>query len=188
MYQIRNLLFSVENTDKKSRVVFLSSKSRTYFPEDPGVSRFAIEYAMNCAPGDVPNPKYLPCESKLCAGGISNKGYRIGGLSGPRFAKDFLQNNPAPNAYQQWVAVPLPRKKIKIKKELPKKSMPGISLEEGRRASESDILQEMSTHLGSHAKMTQEELRNLCLQSFIGFGSHLAVTRFKKESKFQTVG
>jgi hypothetical protein len=55
----------------------MSSKARTYFPEDPGSSRFGIAYSMSCAPGDVPNPNYLPSDDRLNKP-ISTKGFGMG--------------------------------------------------------------------------------------------------------------
>lgn len=70
--------------DKSQKICFLSGKEREYFPAQPGFSRHAVEYSMNCHPGDVPNPSYFPSEDRLQKP-ISLKGYGIGGLSAPRF-------------------------------------------------------------------------------------------------------
>jgi hypothetical protein len=47
------------------KICFGSGKSREYYPENPGHTRHGIAYAMNCHPGDVPNPSYVPSDDRL---------------------------------------------------------------------------------------------------------------------------
>jgi hypothetical protein len=72
---------------------------REYYPEKPGHSRMGVEFSMNCAPGDVPNPNYTPTPLGVNKP-ISLLGFGIGGLLGPRFVKDIHAETPDPGQYQ----------------------------------------------------------------------------------------
>jgi len=194
---LANLLdqFETANSSPKAHkgVVFLSTGARKYFPEDPGSSRFGVAYSMMKAPGEVPNPNYLPPNNRLYKPAIiSAKGYGIGGLSAPRFAKDVRDNNPAPNAYNILPEIPVPPKRRSTLKALEFASHPSsttFTADDGKKSSELDLSSIVQqSHELNPIKLSKAQLRNLCLQTFISFGSTLAVPRMGKDPKWHCVG
>ena len=101
-----NYLFVLVTRSPKPKVAFLSSQDRTYYPEDPGCSRFGIEYALNQHDDEVPNPSVGSNTFSILEKPwvVSRKGYGIGGLSGPRFPIDIHELVPAPNVYQPHIS------------------------------------------------------------------------------------
>jgi len=89
----------------KPKIAFLSGMEREYFPENPGHDRFAIAFSMSKKPTDTPQPNYTPMRFGLLSRPISKKGYGIGGLLGPRFAREYNEDVPGPGAYQPDITV-----------------------------------------------------------------------------------
>jgi hypothetical protein len=94
--------------------------------------------------------------------------------------------NPAPNAYQQWVAVPLPETKKKESK-LKRSSAPETSGGDEKKISVPKEPESQTTMLLA-LEAKKKKAREMCLQSLIGFGSHLSESRFRKDANFQNVG
>lgn len=147
----------------------------------------------------MPNPNYLPPNNRLYKPAIiSTKGYGIGGLSGPRFAKDSRENNPAPNAYNVLPETPLPPKRKSLLKALELSKMSSantltnttltFTTEDGKKLSELDLSIVKPHHELHPIQLSKARLRNLCLQTFISFGSTLAVPRLGKDPKWHNVG
>ncbi|CAG7731092.1 unnamed protein product [Allacma fusca] len=89
----------------KPKIAFWSGMEREYYPEKPGHTRMGVEFAMNCAPGDVPNPSYYPSPLGVTKP-ISLLGFGIGGLLGPRFSRDLFTDTPDPGQYQNTNVTP----------------------------------------------------------------------------------
>lgn len=98
----------------KPKIAFLSGVERPYFPEDPGHDRFGVAFAMSKKPTDTPQPNsYMPGRFGLSKP-ISKKGYGIGGLLAPRFAKDWHDKIPAPGAHQPEVSMSIEEYKTHV--------------------------------------------------------------------------
>jgi hypothetical protein len=108
------------------KVAFLSSHSRTYFPDDTGTSRFGVANAVKCCtPEEASETPEVYYKSKypLVEKPISLLGYGIGGLSKtPRFPKVRSEGYPAPNQYQENVVPPVYRKSKGLSRKSTKKS------------------------------------------------------------------
>ncbi|ODN01294.1 hypothetical protein Ocin01_05384 [Orchesella cincta] len=91
--------FDLNLTNEQARIAFLSGVERSYYPEDPGFSKFGLVYQLNLE-GDVPPCNYTPPSFALTKP-VSKKGYSIDGLSAPRFPKvNKHLDYPPPDKYQ----------------------------------------------------------------------------------------
>lgn len=158
------------NVNSKPRVAFLSGLERTYYPEDPGHSKFGLFYQTTTGWGDETPPcTYLPQEEKFKP--ISNKCYSIGGFSGPRFAFNKSTENPSPDLYQPEVIRPLLKSKNR-RRPIPEE-------EDVFRLAPDDPFVLRKQH-------RLVEMRNM--QCYVSFGTFKGNRRFGNPSTFNTAG
>lgn len=157
----------------RQQVAFLSTSGRTYYPEDPGHTKFALAFQAAMPDPTLPPPQYYvsPMDDRLDKP-ISKKGYGIGGLSGPRFAKEHGVSVPAPNYYQRQNKEFLTRQH---------KFPPQVWINYGLLGPEDKLWDEkVSRKLVS--------LWGKCQQFNVGFGKSMKEPRFGKVPKWNSVG
>lgn len=162
-------VFSIVNVTAKPKVAFLSGLERSYYPEDPGFSKFSLVYQNGGFEDESPPCTYLPHPHALVDKPISNFGYGIGGLSGDRFPPLVGAQNPSPDKYQPELVKPLLKSK---RRPVPE---------------EQDIF-----HLHPDDPLLLRKQHKLHfdqhLQCYVSFGSNRFISRFGNPPLFSPAG
>ncbi|CAL8094845.1 unnamed protein product [Orchesella dallaii] len=160
--------FDLNLTNLQSKIAFLSGVERSYYPEDPGFSKFGLVYQLNLE-GDVPPCTYTPPNFALQKP-TSKKGYGIAGLSTPRFPKaNKHSENPPPDKYQAELNDPL--------------------LNSNRRAiPPADDYFKLPSSDPYVIRQKENSANRRTRQCYVGFGSLKTMPRFGKTPTFNSAG